>query len=171
MFVRFPQVYGTMLPTSLGAPHRRSGIRAGAAVAISAATLLVLVSLSMHGPRMVLLDDSALDQDAVVDTTGRYLSKEAILSSHIPAAGGDSDDEMAVLEAAAGMRKSSKRSSFAARRTSDNYVHDWDSSKPSEGQSARLNKLRTQQSKLDGLNHKFAKQMQVSPGGPGMNGQ
>ena len=142
---------------------RRQVVQAGAAAAVAAPLLRANPAEAQYdksgrAPVILVMDHRGCNRGG---PNAEYRGKRS----------GDSDDEMAVLEAAAGMRKSSKRSSFAARRTSDNYVHDWDSSKPSEGQSARLNKLRTQQSKLDGLNHKFAKQMQVSPGGPGMNGQ
>ncbi|KAJ1484922.1 hypothetical protein T484DRAFT_1893504 [Baffinella frigidus] len=151
-------VYGTMLPTSLGAPQRRSGMRAGAAVAVAAAALVVLVGLGMHSSSSMLLSDNALDLDAVSDTTGRYLSRNAILSSHIPSGGGDSDDEKAVLEAAAGLPQSAHRASARQAFRPNEYVNDYGTGAVSRKKQQLT--IKRQQAKLDQLNHGYASQMQ-----------
>ena len=128
-------------------------------MAVAAAALVVLVGLGMHGSSSMLLDDSALDMDAVSDTTGRYLSRGAILSSHIPSSGGDSDDEKAVLEAAAGLPQTRRASSARQAFRPNEYVNDYGTGAAS-GKRRKL-MIKKQQAKLDHLNHAYANQMQV----------
>lgn len=133
-------------------------MRAGAAVAVAAAALVVLVGLGMHSSSSMLLSDNALDLDAVSDTTGRYLSRNAILSSHIPSGGGDSDDEKAVLEAAAGLPQSAHRASARQAFRPNEYVNDYGTGAVSRKKQQLT--IKRQQAKLDQLNHGYASQMQ-----------
>ena len=72
---------------------------------LSAFVVVGLVAVTLHPGRIALFQDGKIPVvSKVYDDTGRYLSPAAIASTAISSHAGTSSDEMAVLEAAAGLK-------------------------------------------------------------------
>jgi hypothetical protein len=70
-----------------------------------AVIVMAMVTFSFHSQQISLLQDERIPiVSKMYDDTGRYLSPAAIASTAISSHAGTSSDEMAVLEAAAGLK-------------------------------------------------------------------